>query len=119
MIQMHPILEPLVLASLGSEQYGESTEGYVVMDGAAYLGHILYRVENNVTQVLACALPDDHALVDGAVRACVAAGENRGAAQFQICADEGALAEWHDAICPGQTLVDNGRLFHACEACEQ
>ncbi len=51
-------------------------EGYVVMDGPKYLGHMLYRVDGDGDDVLECGL-EENILVDGAVRACVAAGKTR------------------------------------------
>ena len=75
MIAMRPILEPDVLELLNDGRFDGDIEGYVVMDGPNYLGHMLYRIDGDFVDVLDCGLQES-ALVDGGVRACVAAGEN-------------------------------------------
>ena len=41
MIAMRPILEPDVLELLNDGRFDGDIEGYVVMDGPNYLGHML------------------------------------------------------------------------------
>ena len=77
MIAMRPIREYDVIDLLNNGRFEGEVEGYVVMDGPKYLGHMLYRVDGAVTQVLECGV-EEKMFVDGAVRACVAAGENAG-----------------------------------------
>ena len=90
-------------------------EGYVVMDGPKYLGHMLYRVDGAVTQVLECGV-EEKMFVDGAVRACVAAGENAGATSFRVNGEDEKLAEWKNVFFPeAQGDVPNGSIFHTCE----
>ena len=73
MIVMRPIQEPLVLEEINQGRFSGEVEGYVVMDGPDYKGSFLYKVENGVTWVLDEQLTDP-SLIDGAVRAAVAAG---------------------------------------------
>ena len=83
MIAMRPILEPDVLELLNDGRFDGDIEGYVVMDGPNYLGHMLYRIDGDFVDVLDCGLQES-ALVDGGVRACVAAGENAGCSEFTV-----------------------------------
>ena len=85
------------------------------MDGPKYLGHMLYRVDGAVTQVLECGV-EEKMFVDGAVRACVAAGENVGATSFRVNGEDEKLAEWKNVFFPeAQGDVPNGSIFHTCE----
>ena len=52
MIAMRPIREYDVIDLLNNGRFEGEVEGYVVMDGPKYLGHMLYRVDGAVTQVL-------------------------------------------------------------------
>ncbi len=56
MIAMRPIREYDVIDLLNNGRFEGEVEGYVVMDGPKYLGHMLYRVDGAVTQVLECAV---------------------------------------------------------------
>ncbi len=121
MIVMRPIEEAAVLDELDAGRFGGAAgglQGYVVMEGPRYHGHALYRVEDGVTTLLECAL-DETPLVDGAARACVAAGENAGARAFTVRAGDAALAGWLRICCHGNTgnvpdLVPNDVLFAGC-----
>ena len=115
MIVMRPIREDAVLDSLNAERFSGEIEGYVVMDGAEYHGHMLYKVENDCTQVLECGV-ENTALIDGAVRACVAAGENAGATRFYVNPDDEKLARWAGIFCKSdKNPVSNDRIFHQCK----
>ena len=55
-------------------------------------------------------------VVDGAVRACVAAGENAGATSFRVNGEDEKLAEWKNVFFPeAQGDVPNSSIFHTCE----
>ena len=104
MIAMRPIREYDVIDLLNNGRFEGEVEGYVVMDGSKYLGHMLYRVDGAVTQVLECGV-EEKMFVDGAVRACVAAGENAGDGGLHILID-------HRAVGAGRTKsLPNGRTF--------
>ena len=90
MIAMRPIREYDVIDLLNKGRFEGEVEGYVVMDGPKYLGHMLYRVDGAVTQVLECGV-EEKMFVDGAVRACVAAGENAGDGGLHILIDHRAV----------------------------
>ena len=90
MIAMRPIREYDVIDLLNNGRFEGEVEGYVVMDGPKYLGHMLYRVDGAVTQVLECGV-EEKMFVDGAVRACVAAGENAGATSFRVNGEDESL----------------------------
>ena len=90
MIAMRPIREYDVIDLLNNGRFEGEVEGYVVMDGPKYLGHMLYRVDGAVTQVLECGV-EEKMFVDGAVRACVAAGENAGATSFRVNGEDEKL----------------------------
>ena len=46
MIAMRPIREYDVIDLLNNGRFEGEVEGYVVMDGPKYLGHMLYRVDS-------------------------------------------------------------------------
>ena len=114
MIAMRPILEQDVIDLLNNGRFADDVDGYVLMDGPEYLGYALYRVEGGCTMVLACETKTN-ALVDGAVRACVAAGENAGASSFCINRSDPALDEWASVFVHGaQSVTPNSELFRHC-----
>ena len=111
MIAMRPIREYDVIDLLNNGRFEGEVEGYVVMDGPKYLGHMLYRVDGAVTQVLECGV--GKMFVDGAVR-CVAAGDRRGHVLPGKQEDE-KLVEWKNVFFPeAQGDVPNS-IFHTCE----
>ena len=55
---MRPILEPDVLELLNDGRFDGDIEGYVVMDGPNYLGHMLYRIDGDFVDVLDCGLQE-------------------------------------------------------------
>lgn len=122
MIVMRPIAEPAVLDDLDAGRFGgaaRGVRGYVVMEGARYHGHALFRVLQGVTEVLECRL-DETPLVDGAVRACVAAGEHAGARYFRVRCEDRALAQWYQVFCGRHSQpVANGVLLGSCAAEKQ
>lgn len=116
MIAMRPIREYDVIELLNAGRFAGDVEGYIVMDGPAYLGHMLYRVDGAVTQVLDCGV-ENTALVDGAVRACVAAGRHAGAAAFAVETADARLAEWRRVFFGDapDAPIPNEKLFGGCE----
>ena len=115
MIAMRPIREYDVIDLLNAGRFPGDVEGYIVMNGPEYLGHMLYRVDGAVTRVLDCGV-ENTALVDGAVRACVAAGEHAGASAFEVEAADARLAEWRRVIFGGEpeAPIPNEKLFGGC-----
>ena len=114
MIAMRPILEPDVLELLNDGRFDGDIEGYVVMDGPNYLGHMLYRIDGDFVDVLDCGLQES-ALVDGGVRACVAAGENAGCSEFTVNMQDAALARWYEVFFPhSMQPVAITALFSGC-----
>lgn len=115
MISMHLIDEPDVLYLLNDGRFPEDMQGYVVMDGPQYLGHALFRVENEVTYVLETKLTN-HMVLDGAVRACIAAGENQGATHFSIAQTDEELKKWQQVFCKDAPMpAENTLIFKPCE----
>ena len=115
MIVMRPIAEQMVLDTINQGRFEGELEGYVVMDEALYMGHMLYRVQGEITTVLACSLVNT-ALVDGGVRACIAAGENAGATSFALNMEDAALEKWHNVFFKNQPLpIQNEKLFGQCK----
>lgn len=102
MLAMKPIDEPDVIALLNDGRFEGPVEGYIMMEGAEYLGHALFRVEDGVTTVLDTGV-EVFVNLDGIVRACVAAGQNRGAEQFAVWLEHPPLARWWDVFCKGMT----------------
>lgn len=115
MIAMRPIREYDVIDLLNAGRFAGDIEGYIVMNGPEYLGHMLYRVDGAVTRVLDCGV-ENTALVDGAVRACVAAGEHAGASAFEVELSDARLAEWRGVFFGDapKTPIPNERLFGGC-----
>ena len=60
---------------------------------------MLYRIDGDFVDVLDCGLQES-ALVDGGVRACVAAGENAGCSEFTVNMQDAALARWYEVFFP-------------------
>ncbi|MEG2286396.1 MAG: hypothetical protein RSC00_00680 [Ruthenibacterium sp.] len=116
MITMKPIEEPDVLDTLNCGRYHGDVRGYVVMDGPEqYLGSLLYTVTDGVTTVQECNI-DDNAVVDGGVRACVAAGEKSGATMFSVNDRSENLAKWLSVFGGGAVMPQpNEKLFHSCK----
>lgn len=100
MLTMQPIDEPDVIALLNDGRFEGEVEGYIMMEGPAYLGHALFCVEDGVTTVLDTGV-EEFVNLDGIVRACVAAGQNRGAQQFAVRQAHPPLAKWWDVFCKG------------------
>ncbi|MEG0305691.1 MAG: hypothetical protein RR635_08370, partial [Oscillospiraceae bacterium] len=70
MIAMRPIDEEDVIGVLNNGRFSGDIDGYVVMNGAEYLGFALYQINDEVTTVLDTDI-SDNLLVDGIIRACV------------------------------------------------
>lgn len=114
MLAMRPIDEPDVVDLLNGGRFGGPVEGYIMMDGPEYKGHALFAVEDGVTTVLDSGV-EDSALLDGIVRACVAAGQNRGAEQFAVNPAHPLLAKWWDVFCKGLEMpAPVTRIFGKC-----
>lgn len=114
MLAMRPIEEPDVVDLLNNGRFNGPVEGYILMDGPTYLGHALFRVENHITTVLDSDVQGNQQL-DGIVRACIAAGENRGAKQFAVNRRHPPLAAWWQVFCKGlQPPVPVAHIFSLC-----
>ena len=115
MLSMRPIDEPDVIALLNDGRFNGPVEGYVMMDGPEYLGHALFWVENGKTTVLDTGVEDEPCL-DGIVRACIAAGENRGAKEFSVNVAHPPLQKWWQVFCG--TYADTAPTDHLFTFCE-
>ncbi|MFV0353187.1 MAG: hypothetical protein ACK5JF_12905 [Oscillospiraceae bacterium] len=114
MLAMRPIDEPDVIDLLNDGRFEGDIEGYIMMDGPTYLGHALFKVENGVTTVLDSSI-QDHQQLDGIVRACIAAGDNREAKLFLVNKQQANLAKWWDVFCKEKEgPVETGHLFTFC-----
>lgn len=114
MLAIRPIDEADVIDLLNNGRFGGEVEGYIMMDGPEYVGHALFIVENGVTNVLDSAV-DDKPKLDGIVRACIAAGDNRGAKSFSVNMEHAPLAEWWSVFCTGLSApVGTDHLFTFC-----
>ncbi len=114
MIVMRPVDESQVVESLNQGRFEGDVRAYVVMDGPQYHGYMLYRVDGEVTAVLECGV-EEQPLIDGAVRACIAAGENAGAARFTLNSRDERLENWRQVFLKGQALpAPNEQIFHSC-----
>ncbi|MGD9559090.1 MAG: hypothetical protein AB7V55_00600 [Oscillospiraceae bacterium] len=100
MLAIRPIDEPDVVDLLNAGRFDGPVEGYIMMDGPTYLGHALFQVVDGVTTVLDSSVKDE-TLLDGIVRTCVAAGDNRGAKHFAVNAGFAPLAKWWGIHCKG------------------
>lgn len=114
MISIKPIAHEEVLNELGA-QYGAGLEGVIASDGVKTLGYCLYKIENACT-VLYYATGEDAAMLDGVVRAAVAAGERAGAAFFSCRSGGEELNTWFSKLFPnaGQMPLENDELFGGC-----
>ncbi|MFQ8833107.1 MAG: hypothetical protein ACLR7U_09675 [Ruthenibacterium lactatiformans] len=96
MIAMRPIREYDVIDLLNNGRFEGEVEGYVVMDGPKYLGHMLYRVDGAVTQVLGAAWKK--MFVDG--RCAPWHRRKHGATSFRVNGEDEKLAEWKNDFFP-------------------
>lgn len=114
MLAMRPIDEPDVIALLNDGRFDGDVEGYIIMEGEAYLGHALFKVEDGVTTVLDSGVEESQNL-DGVIRACVAAGENRGAKHFAVNQAHPPLAHWWGVFCKGlEGPAPTSQIFNLC-----
>ena len=114
MLSMQPIREPDLLQLLNDGRFEGPLEGYVVMEGTRYHGHALFCRKGEMVEVLDAAI-EDAAVLDGAVRACLAAGENRGAALFLVNTACPSLKAWWQAHCPAmETPAPIAALWGRC-----
>ena len=122
MLSVTYIDEPAVLADLLSRSGRRGgAEGFVVMDGPRYLGHVLFsltlRGEGETvlavleTSVDGAAQPD---ALDLAVRACVAAGRRRGCGRFCVDMADETLARWWRAKFGGAAEPQPAAKLMAC-----
>lgn len=114
MLTMRPIDEPDVIQLLNDNRFGGSVNGYVMMEGPVYLGHALFCVKEKTVTLLDTDIKDPlH--VDGIARACIAAGQHRGARAFAVNEADPALAKWWQAYGnAGTAPVAIDQLFHSC-----
>ncbi|MDL2295018.1 hypothetical protein LJC60_10450 [Ruminococcaceae bacterium OttesenSCG-928-D13] len=114
MLSMRPIDEPDVIELLNGGRFEGNVEGYMMMDGPEYLGHALFEVKDGVTTVLDSGVEEFQNL-DGIVRACVAAGENRGAKLFAMNMEHPPLAKWWELFCKDMAPpVSVDHIFKLC-----
>ena len=111
MIAMRPILEPDVLELLNDGRFDGDIEGYVVMDGPNYLGHMLYRIDGDFVDVLDCGLQES-ALVDGGVREAA-----RLAASYADATTAKVAVVTGKAVGPAWVALCNADLTIAVEGC--
>ena len=100
MLAMHPIDEPDVIDLLNAGRFEGDVEGYILMEGPDYLGHALFRVESGITTVLDSGVENTQ-MLDGIIRACIAAGDNRGAKRFLVNQQHPPLQKWWQVFCKG------------------
>lgn len=118
MISMKPVLEPDVIDLLNNGRFEGDVEAYVMSDGTAYFGHMLYKIENSTTLIIDTKLTD-YALLDGIVRAVVAKGSMQGADCFEIISDEEHLLNYKAAFCKNYSgKVPNSVLMGGCGGCK-
>lgn len=114
MLAMRPIEEPDVVDLLNNGRFEGDVEGYIMMEGPEYLGHALFIVQDGVTTVLDSGVENEQQM-DGIVRACIAAGENRGAKQFAVNLEHEKLAKWWSVFCKGlDAPVSVDHIFTLC-----
>lgn len=114
MLAMRPIDEPDVVDLLNDGRFNGNIEGYIMMEGPTYLGHALFEVKDGVTTVLDTGVEETPAL-DGIVRACIAAGDNRGAKMFRVNLAHPPLNNWWNVFCKGlEGPVSVNHIFNLC-----
>lgn len=114
MLAMRPIDEPDVLALLNRRRFEGEVEGYIMMDGPEYIGYALFKVQDDVTTVLDSDVTPEP-LLDGIVRACIAAGESRGVQQFSVNTQHPPLVRWWQVFCADyEATAPVDHLFTFC-----
>ncbi len=119
MLAMLPIKEPEVVESLNQGRYQGNIQGFVVMNGPSYLGYALYKLEDTVTTVLESDVSDPP-LLDGLIRACIAAGDNRGVKNFAVNTRQKELKTWWEGTCKDkESPVSVEHIFSYCNHAEK
>ncbi len=114
MIRILPIHEPEVVDQLNDGRFEGDVQGYILMNGPSYLGHALFCVQDGACTVLDTGV-EDTACLDGIVRACIAAGQNRGAEFFEINKEHPPLANWWRIFCSKMsTPAEIAEFFKMC-----
>ena len=122
MISMKPIKEPDVIELLNNGRFDGDIDGYVIMNGPEFLGSCIFRVDGGNVTVLDAKTkgtdqtPPDYSVLDGAVRAAVANGQNRGADNFTVLYTNSSLENWCRVFCGGEhENIPISRIFGHCE----
>lgn len=116
MLSITPIDEPDVIQVLNAGRFCGEVEGYIMMEGPAYIGYALFKIEEGVTLILDSGV-EDPAFLDGIVRACAAAGQNRGALRFSVNQSCAPLAGWWRVFCKEmQGPAPVSHIFKPCHS---
>ncbi len=114
MVIFHKVDEQEVTDELNNNRFDGDVRAYIVMDGAQYIGHALYRIRGEVADILECSVTEN-AFVDGAVRSCAAAGENAGTKRFTLNESDAALKKWREVFCKTDGYeIENEKIFNKC-----
>lgn len=98
MLAIMPIAQKQLLNQLNSGRFKGQIQGYVAVEDGRYLGFALFSVKDGLATVLDAQI-EEAQCVDGAVRACLAAGQKQGAGFFAVELKSPALALWWDTFC--------------------
>lgn len=114
MVTMKPILDQEILDIFNRGRFSGELEGTILSDGRGCAGHCLWQMQGS-TAVILQAETDDPALLDGIMRASLAAAENAGAAGFWVEDDGGALSAWRQRFAAGYAApIPFSVIFHTC-----
>lgn len=114
MITMKPIEAEEVLEIFNKGRFEGDVEGYILSDGKGCLGYCLYRIDKDLARILAAEVQDE-ALLDGAIRSCLAAAQDRGAAGFWVEDSSEPVVRWKQKWCGGISApIPFDRIFHTC-----
>ena len=114
MITMKPILAQEVLDIFNQGRFAGELEGTIVSDGSGCTGHCLWQLRGTTAYILQ-ARTQDPALLDGVIRASLAAAQDAGAAGFWVEDTSDELSAWRRRFCAGQAApIPFEAVFHTC-----
>ncbi len=122
MVQAFSITEPQVVAQLNAGRFEGEIEGFVVMEGASYLGYMLFCKRDKLAEILESSIENQEVL-DFVLRACLCKCLRLGAVWFCMRTEQAALqAFWRDSVgVQSETASIDVYLTNTscCKACTQ
>ena len=114
MITIKPITEEAILEIFNKGRFDGDVEGMIASDGTGCIGHCLYRIDGGMVRMLDAQVRDP-SLLDGVIRAGLAAAQSAGATGFWVEDNDLQMTRWREAFCKNASApIDFDVIFHTC-----